>query len=109
MKNTSKKLLCLAMATAILLPLFGCGKPAEVVPAETIADDPNLNGKRILFIGDSFLFSGKAVLTNKGETQQERQGDVGYFYQICKANQMDVEVTDSLSCGCAAVGDESEI
>ena len=94
MKKSSKKILCLAMATAILLPLLGCGKPTEVVPTETLADDPNLNGKRVLFIGDSFLFSGKAVLTNKGETQQERQGDVGYFYQICKANQMDVEVTN---------------
>ena len=94
MKRTSRKFLSLLMATTILLPLFGCGKPVESVPAETTANDPNLNGKRIIFIGDSFLFSGKAVLTNKGITQEERTGDTGYFYQICKANGMDVEVTN---------------
>lgn len=51
-----------------------------------------LDGKRVLFVGDSFLFSGKAVLTNKGLTQQERHKDQGYFYQICKANGMEVDV-----------------
>ena len=80
-----KRLLALLLCLSSVALLFGCNKKEQ---------PPTLDGKKIIFIGDSFLFSGKAVLTNKGITQEERTGDTGYFYQICKANGMDVEVTN---------------
>lgn len=54
----------------------------------------DMNGKRIIFIGDSFVYAGKAVLSNSGLTQKERDGDTGYFYQLCKAKGMEVSVTN---------------
>lgn len=92
MKSTFQKLLCLLLAASCLLLCFGCSK--EVNESVDAPEHSTLNGKKIIFIGDSFLFSGKAVLSNKGITQAERTGDVGYFYQICKANGMNVEVTN---------------
>ena len=89
MKNIMKRSLCFLLAVFCLPLCFGCSK--EATPPE---ENATLEGKKIIFIGDSFLFSGKAVLTNKGITQGERTGDVGYFYQICKANGMNVEVTN---------------
>ena len=80
-----KRLIALLLSLSCIPLAFGCSKEEE---------PPTLDGKKIIFIGDSFLFSGKAVLTNKGITQAERTGDTGYFYQICKANGMDVEVTN---------------
>ena len=92
MHTSVKKLLSLTLAMCCTFGLFACGNST---PQETTQpEDPSLDGKKIIFIGDSFLFSGKAVLTNKGITQPERTGDVGYFYQICKANGMDVTVTN---------------
>ena len=89
MKKIRKQLLSLLLAGCFVLPALGCSQPQDAAE-----ESPTLDGKKIIFIGDSFLFSGKAVLTNKGITQAERTGDVGYFHQICKANGMDVEVTN---------------
>ena len=54
------------------------------------------NGNKVIFFGNSRTYYGKCVL-EKGqtvETQAERVGDEGYFYQICKANGYDVDVTN---------------
>ena len=57
--------------------------------------DKDLSGKRVLFIGDSFLFTGRAVLQNKEVTEEGRRYDTGYFYQLCKAKGFsDVEVVN---------------
>ena len=55
-----------------------------------------LDGKKILFIGNSFTYYGQTVLEKSQSylTQQSRRGDVGYFYQLCRANGVDVEVTN---------------
>ena len=55
-----------------------------------------MNGKKILFIGDSFIFYGQAVLriSSKYLKQEDRVNDKGYFYQLCKANGEDVSVTN---------------
>lgn len=55
-----------------------------------------LDGKKIIFIGNSYTYYGKCVL-EKGQTvysQEQRDNDQGYFYQICKANGIDVDVTN---------------
>ncbi len=56
-----------------------------------------LDGKRIIFIGNSHIFYGNTVLCKYATdtlTQEGRMNDEGYFYQLCKANGMDVNVTN---------------
>ena len=55
-----------------------------------------LQNKKILFLGNSYTFFGQTVI-HKGYTvltQEERSHDQGFFYQLCKANGIDVEVTN---------------
>ena len=63
----------------------------------TVSDRKSLpNGNKVIFFGNSRTFYGKCVI-EKGqtvETQAERTGDEGYFYQLCKANGYDVDVTN---------------
>ncbi len=49
-----------------------------------------LNGKKIIFIGDSFIYWGQVVL----DGSSSRYNDKGYFYQLCKSNGADVSVTN---------------
>jgi len=55
-----------------------------------------LDGKKVLFIGNSHTYYGKTVIV-KGHSildQETRSNDHGYFYQICKNNGADVAVTN---------------
>lgn len=55
-----------------------------------------LQGKKILFIGNSYTMNGFAVM-HKGHdvlTQRQRSNDHGFFYQLCKSNGIDVSVTN---------------
>ena len=49
-----------------------------------------LNRKKIIFIGDSFVYYGNVVINGTAS----RYDDKGYFYQLCKANGLDVSVTN---------------
>ena len=49
-----------------------------------------LEGKSILFIGDSFVYYGKVVL----DGSPSRYEDQGYFYQLCKSVGAQVSVTN---------------
>ena len=55
-----------------------------------------LDGKKILFIGNSFTYYGKTVIEKKQSilTQEPRSNDTGYFYQLCKSNGAEVSVTN---------------
>ena len=55
-----------------------------------------LDGKKIIFIGNSFTYYGKTVLkkSNNILTQAERSNDKGYFYQLCKEKGAEVQVTN---------------
>lgn len=68
----------------IALLLCGCGKQEAT----------SLQGKKLVFIGDSFLFTGRCVMPIKDCDERSRQNDVGYFYQLCKANGIGVSVTN---------------
>jgi len=52
--------------------------------------------KRAIFIGNSYVFYGNAVIRQDESIsgQESRSGNEGYFYQLCKANGMDVSVTN---------------
>ena len=54
-----------------------------------------LDGKKIIFIGNSYTFYGNTVL-DKGHRlhQEDRVNDKGFFYQLCKSNGIDVNVTN---------------
>lgn len=80
----------LAILCVLVLMLTGCGAGAQ---EETqMQEDKGLDGKRVLFIGDSFTFTGRTVLQNQEVTEEGRRYDAGYFYQLCKANGAQVEV-----------------
>ena len=55
-----------------------------------------LNGKKIIFIGNSYTYYGQTVLEKKQTflLQASRINDTGYFYQLCKNNGADVQVTN---------------
>ena len=61
-------------------------------------DSPHspLDGKRIMFIGNSYTYYGQTVLvkSQKYLTQESRVGDTGFFYQLCRANNAKVDVTN---------------
>jgi hypothetical protein len=96
---------------AVCLMLFvGCGHtmPEQTKPEQTATAQESqaatteargehmLNGKRVLFVGNSHTYYGKVVLEkSRGVlTQEERSNDQGFFYQLCKANGAEVAVTN---------------
>ncbi len=103
-----KRMISIVLLLCLCLTLFvGCGKDAEKTGGDETAQSTlptvprptgkeALEGKKILFIGNSYTFFGNAVI-HKGYTvltQEERSNDQGYFYQVCKANGVDVSVTN---------------
>lgn len=59
-------------------------------------DKVSLDGKRVIFIGNSYVFYGRSVMSVSSSvmTQAARENDKGVFYQLCKANGYDVNVTN---------------
>ena len=59
-------------------------------------DEHMLDGKKIIFIGNSYTYYGQTVLEKSQSylSQSYRTGDKGYFYQLCKSEGADVEVTN---------------
>ena len=57
---------------------------------------PELDGKKIIFIGDSNIYWSRTVeaRSRREFTQAERENDKGIFYQLCNANGVDVSVTN---------------
>lgn len=99
-----KRLICFLLTLCCIVALFsGCGKETgetETTPSQ-ITEPPYTNkealqGKKIIFIGNSYTFFGNTVLNKDYSqlTQAERSHDQGYFYQLCKAKGIDVEVTN---------------
>lgn len=93
------------MATTLAAVLLaGCGAAPATPTTETQTPEATasaaakeaLNGKKIIFIGNSFTMHGYALI-HKGEsilTQAERTGDNGYFYQLCKRAGADITITN---------------
>jgi len=96
-----KKLLSLLLLFSLLFGMMACTpseKPnTEPSNGENAENDPPkkeeknvLDGKKIIFIGDSFIYYGQVVLNGS----PSRYDDHGYFYELCKANGAEVSVTN---------------
>ena len=96
-----KRFLAILITLVCLFSCFGCAADA---PAETTeptqagasaAALEALDGKNIIFVGNSYTHVGKVVFSvgNNNLDQSMRENDRGYFYQLCKARGIDVSVT----------------
>lgn len=54
----------------------------------------SLDGKKIIFIGNSHIYYGCTVLGGDQNKFTRKGDDTGYFYQLCKANGENVSVTN---------------
>lgn len=65
-------------------------------PKLPVYDEHPLNGKKVIFIGNSFTYYGRTVLykSSSVRTQKNRSHDKGYFYQLCKSRGAEVNVTN---------------
>ena len=103
-----KKLLTLLLAILLIFSCVACGAQEQQIVEPTQEPEPPaprtatqaamdaLNGKRIIFVGNSYTYFGQAVMSHdvNDSNQIFRIGDTGYFYQLCKAMGMEVEVTN---------------
>lgn len=101
-----KKIICMLLAVVVCMSIFtGCQKKDaakndeqdNVVQNEQEEKEPNmLDGKKIIFIGNSFTYYGETVLEKVPTIleQSQRINDEGFFYQLCKANGAEVAVTN---------------
>ena len=100
-----KRIAALLIALACLVGCFGCAGGGAPVKNDTTvtteaavsnAAKEKLDGKKVLIVGNSFCFYGNAVLRdgNTALTQEKRNNDKGYFYQLCKSQGAEVSVTD---------------
>ena len=103
-----KKAIALLLVLGICAGLFcACGNGSSATESTTEAAGAvytptwssgaeALQGKKIIFVGNSYTFWGQTVLF-KGPSvldQAKRSNDRGYFYQLCKAKGIDVSVTN---------------
>ncbi|MBQ9953026.1 MAG: hypothetical protein IJO92_01675 [Clostridia bacterium] len=88
MKKMKRIVLLLMVVILSVSSLAGCSDGAAKANV--------LDGKKIIFIGNSHTYYGKTVLEKKQKflTQEERVNDEGFFYQLCKENGADVSVTN---------------
>lgn len=66
----------------------------EKDPTTYTAAQKALDGKKVMFIGNSYVYYGNCVLQHTQLQYQWnlRNNDKGYFYQLCKENNIDVTV-----------------
>ncbi len=98
-----KKILsCILAAAMSLVQLTGVfaetttPENTENNTASHSAGIETLDGKKVIFIGNSHTYRGMTVIEKDLTVvdQESRSNDTGYFYQMCKANGIDVSVTN---------------
>ena len=107
-----KKLFSLLLALCLLLSLAACGAaPVETAPQTTATEAPTettvpapitpqssidaLQGKKILFVGNSYTYYGRVVTPQGGIlSQAERDDNRAMFYYLCQEKGIDVSVTN---------------
>ena len=100
-----KKMLSLILTAAMCLPVLAAcaGIPKQETPTDATTETAEsnsaameaLNDKRVIFFGNSHTYYSRCVM-DKGQstTIAGRTNDQGIFYQLCKANGIEVEVTN---------------
>lgn len=97
-----KKIISLLLAVLCVVSCLGCAaeKPAETTEetksAVSQAAIDALDGKKVLFVGNSYTYYGRCVLRvgTKPYEQAPRSNDQGFFYQLCKRMGAEVSVTN---------------
>ena len=91
-KRFFKMAVALILTTATLL--CSCGTSGTENGKEE--SYTSLDGKKVIFIGNSFVYYGQVVLekTQKYLKQSSRENDKGYFNQLCLENGENVNVTN---------------
>ena len=111
-----KSIIALVLCISSLFGLVACAGgevPAETTENEMITTEPettieettkmkennekvSLDGKRVIFIGNSYVYYGRTVINKSTSvmTQAERENDKGFFYQLCRENGQEVNVTN---------------
>jgi hypothetical protein len=102
-----KKILAFLIAILCFVSCFGCTaeKQAETTQNTTSPQDTRptvsqaaveaLDGKKIIFVGNSYTYYGHCVLRAGSKLEQApRTNDQGYFYQLCKSRGAEVSVTN---------------
>ena len=95
-----KKLMALLLAVCTALALFGCEAaplPEESTPETTVSAPKNvLDGKKIIFIGNSHTYHGNVVtqVYNSNPYQDKRSNNKGFFWILCQRQGCEVEVTN---------------
>lgn len=98
-----KRMLSFLLAAIMLvhtLPGLAFASDGDSLLTDSNANAANvLDGKKVLFVGCSFTFYGGTVAPYGGGNYQDvtvadRDNDRGFFYQLCKANGVEVDVTD---------------
>lgn len=78
---------------------LGCSvdwdEASRTVAVTTSGEKHPLDGKKVLFIGNSYTYYGRTVQHNtKYNILSKRTNDIGSFYQLCKSKGADVSVTN---------------
>ena len=113
-----KKLISLLLVVCLCAALLAaCGgdpsptaqatdAPIETTAAPTEATTPQasidaLDGKKVLFIGNSYTYWGSVVInvSSTNSSQQDRSHDKGLFYQLCKEKGINADVTNWVFAG----------
>jgi len=89
-----KKILSVFLSFILVLSSISVNVWAEDTQTEGTTAKELLDGKKVIFIGDSYVYYGHTVKPNYNLTQSSRSNDKGGFYQLCKANGIDVSVTN---------------
>lgn len=90
-----KRMICILLGALLLVgSLGGCGK--KEAPKKEAAKSNILDGKKIIFIGNSHTYKGGVVnyIGNGNIAQAPRSNDLGLFHLLCQENGAAVSVTN---------------
>ena len=96
-----KKYILILLGSLLLMSLNSCQKETAPFALGSHAKQA-LDGKKVIFVGCSYTYYGNVVhrgsmeqdTQNYVQDQKERMNDQAFFYQLCKANGAEVNVTD---------------
>lgn len=93
-----KKILCFLAILCVLFMMCSCAG-SETDPSLTNTTDSStglLDGKKIIFIGNSHTYVGNVVtqVYNKNPRQEDRDHNTGLFYLLCSKQGSEVNVTN---------------